>query len=104
MKLIFSIRLLLSLSPSASARQPTALKWLFFSGFRGQQAFPLVALEPSIIQASIEGGEGTPGPMLSITGLTIEEVEFHLKKTNAHLPDLSVSYFSSQWSSRIRCY
>ncbi|RDB25744.1 Fatty acid synthase subunit alpha [Hypsizygus marmoreus] len=71
-----------------------ALKWLFFSGLRGQQAFPVVALEPSIIQDSIEGGEGTPGPMLSITGLAIEEVESHLKKTNAHLPETSQLHIS----------
>ncbi|KAG6813968.1 hypothetical protein H0H92_005223, partial [Tricholoma furcatifolium] len=65
------------------------LKWLFFSGLRGQQAFPVVSLEPSIVQDSIEGGEGTPSPMLSITGLSLKEVEGHLKKTNAHLPDNS---------------
>ncbi|KAF5382044.1 hypothetical protein D9615_004428 [Tricholomella constricta] len=66
-----------------------ALKWLFFSGLRGQQAFPVVSLEPSIIQDSIDGGEGTPSPMLSITGLNLKEVETHLKKTNAHLPENS---------------
>jgi len=27
-----------------------ALKWLFFAGLRGQQLFPILALEPSVIQ------------------------------------------------------
>ncbi|GLB40343.1 putative protein with domain of unknown function (DUF1729) [Lyophyllum shimeji] len=63
-----------------------ALKWLFFSGLRGQQAFPVVSLEPTIVQDSVEGGEGIPSPMLSITGLNLKDVESHIKKTNAHLP------------------
>ncbi|KAG5646963.1 hypothetical protein DXG03_001686 [Asterophora parasitica] len=71
-----------------------ALKWLFYSGLRGQQAFPVVSLEPSIVQDSIEGGEGTPSPMLSITGLSLKEVETHLKKTNAHLPENSKLHVS----------
>jgi fatty acid synthase subunit alpha len=66
-----------------------ALKWLFFSGLRGQQAFPVVSLEPSIVQDSIEGGEGIPSPMLSITGLSLKELEPHIKKTNSHLVDNS---------------
>src|SRR5215471_17807471 len=30
-----------------------ALKWLFFSGLRGQQTFPVTSLDPSIVQDSI---------------------------------------------------
>ncbi|KNZ81816.1 Fatty acid synthase subunit alpha [Termitomyces sp. J132] len=71
-----------------------ALKWLFYSGLRGQQAFPIVSMEPSIVQDSIEGGEGTPSPMLSIAGLSLKEVESHLKKTNAHLPENSQLHIS----------
>ncbi|KAF8638240.1 hypothetical protein AX17_002262 [Amanita inopinata Kibby_2008] len=63
-----------------------ALKWLFYSGLRGQQAFPTVALEPSIVEDSVEGGEGMPSPMLSITGLELKELEPHLTKTNSFLP------------------
>lgn len=66
-----------------------ALKWLFFSGLRGQQAFPILAVEPSIVEDSVEGGEGVPSPMLSIGGLSLKELEVHLKKTNAHLPENS---------------
>jgi fatty acid synthase subunit alpha len=43
-----------------------AIKWLFYSGLRGQQAFPVTSVEPSIIQDAIVGGEGTPSPMLSV--------------------------------------
>ncbi|KAJ3783459.1 fatty acid synthase [Lentinula aff. detonsa] len=66
-----------------------AIRWLFFCGFRGQEAFPVVALEPGLIQDSIDGGEGTPSPMLSITGLSLKELEPHLAKTNQHLADNS---------------
>ncbi|KAK7057294.1 acyl transferase/acyl hydrolase/lysophospholipase [Favolaschia claudopus] len=79
---------------SFTANALKAIRWLFFSGLRGQQAFPVVALEPGIVADSIEGGEGMPTPMLSITGLKLTEVEAHIKKTNAHLAEnakLSVS-------------
>lgn len=66
-----------------------AIKWSFYSGLRGQQAFPVLALEPSIVQDSVDGGEGTPSPMLSITGLSLKEVEGHIAKTNKHLSDNS---------------
>ncbi|KZT29627.1 fatty acid synthase [Neolentinus lepideus HHB14362 ss-1] len=71
-----------------------ALKWLFFCGLRGQEAFPVVALEPQIVQDSIEGGEGAPTPMLAVTGLTLEELEVHIKKTNKHLRENSQLYVS----------
>ena len=65
------------------------MTWSFHSGKRGQEFFPLLALEPSIIKDAIEGGEGTPTPMLSVTGLGLKELEGHIKKTNAHLPENS---------------
>jgi fatty acid synthase subunit alpha len=43
-----------------------AIKWLFYSGLKGQQAFPLTSVKPNIVQDAILGGEGTPSPMLSI--------------------------------------
>jgi fatty acid synthase subunit alpha len=64
-----------------------ALRWLFYSGLCGQDAFPVVSLEPSIIQDAVEGGEGTPSPMLSVAGLSLKELEPHIKQTNSHLPD-----------------
>jgi malonyl CoA-acyl carrier protein transacylase len=66
-----------------------ALKWLFFAGLRGQQLFPVLALEPSVVQDSIEGGEGQPTPMLSVNGLLLKDLQTHISKTNKHLPDNS---------------
>ncbi|KAF5337958.1 hypothetical protein D9757_014845 [Collybiopsis confluens] len=74
---------------SFAANSKKALRWLFFCGYRGQEAFPVVSLEPSLVQDSIDGGEGTPSPMLSITGLSLPELEPHLAKTNKHLPENS---------------
>ncbi|EGN98830.1 hypothetical protein SERLA73DRAFT_168429 [Serpula lacrymans var. lacrymans S7.3] len=74
-----------------------ALRWLFFCGLRGQEAFPVLALEPAIVQDSVDGGEGTPTPMLSVNGLLVKELEQQLLKTNKHLPEnsqLSVSLYN----------
>ena len=71
-----------------------AVRWLFFCGLRGQEAFPVLSLEPSIVQDSIEGGEGLPSPMLAVTGLALKDLEPHIKKTNTHLPDNSKLHIS----------
>ncbi|KAH8822971.1 fatty acid synthase [Flagelloscypha sp. PMI_526] len=74
---------------SFATNSAKALKWLFFSGLRGQQTFPVVSLDPSLVKDSVEGGEGTPSPMLSVTGLTLKELEPHISQTNKHLPSNS---------------
>ncbi|KAN0107491.1 hypothetical protein V8E52_010086 [Russula decolorans] len=66
-----------------------ALKWLFFAGMQGQQLFPVLALEPSVVQDSIDGGEGQPTPMLSVNGLLLKDLQPHISKTNKYLPDNS---------------
>ncbi|KAF9267936.1 fatty acid synthase [Marasmius fiardii PR-910] len=71
-----------------------ATKWLFFCGMRGQEAFPVVSLEPELVKDSVEGGEGTPSPMLSITGLSLKELQPHLSKTNKYLPENSQLFVS----------
>lgn len=71
-----------------------ALKWLFYSGLRGQEAFPVLSLAPSVVQDSIEGGEGTPTPMLAVTGLPLPELQKFITKTNAQLPDNSQLFVS----------
>ncbi|KIJ51487.1 hypothetical protein M422DRAFT_203704 [Sphaerobolus stellatus SS14] len=65
------------------------LKWLFACGKRGQEAFPVVSVEPSIVQDSVQGGEGVPSPMLAVTGLPLAELQKFIKKTNSHLPEKS---------------
>lgn len=74
-----------------------ALQWLVWVGARGQEAFPVLAVEPNIVQDSVEGGEGVPSPMLSVTGLPIAALEKHLAGVNKHLPknsQLGVSLYN----------
>ena len=64
-----------------------AITILFWIGSRSQQAYPRTSLAPSILQDSIEHGEGTPTPMLSIRDLSRKAVQEHIDTTNHHLPE-----------------
>ncbi|WRT68297.1 uncharacterized protein IL334_005273 [Kwoniella shivajii] len=66
-----------------------AIKHLFYIGLRGQEAFPLLSLEPQIVADSVANNEGVPTPMLTIGGLSLKPLEGHIKKVNAHLPSNS---------------
>ncbi|QIW95704.1 hypothetical protein AMS68_001222 [Peltaster fructicola] len=59
---------------------------LFWIGLRSQQAYPRTSLAPYVLQDSLESGEGTPTPMLSIRDLPREAVQEHIDATNEHLP------------------
>ena len=75
------------------------LKWSFWSALRGQEFFPVLAVEPNIVSDAIEGGEGAPTPMLSVAGLLLKDLEVHVKKTNKHLPEnsqLQISLYNAQ--------
>jgi fatty acid synthase subunit beta len=63
-----------------------AIILLFWIGLRSQQAYPRTSLAPSTLQDSIENGEGTPTPMLSIRDLPRDAVQEHIDATNQHLP------------------
>jgi len=63
-----------------------AIEILFWIGTRSQQAFPRTSLAPSVLQDSMDNGEGTPTPMLSIRDLSRKAVQDHIDATNAHLP------------------
>ncbi|KAF2841120.1 beta subunit of fatty acid synthase [Patellaria atrata CBS 101060] len=63
-----------------------ALTTLFWIGARSQQAYPRTSITPQTLQDSIENGEGTPTPMLSIRDLSREAVQSHIDATNQHLP------------------
>ncbi|OCL04747.1 beta subunit of fatty acid synthase [Glonium stellatum] len=63
-----------------------ALTVLFWIGSRSQQAYPRTSLAPSILQDSLDHGEGTPTPMLSIRDLSRKAVQDHIDATNQHLP------------------
>ena len=63
-----------------------ALTMLFWIGSRSQQAYPRTSLAPSILQDSVENGEGTPTPMLSVRDLSRSALQEHINTTNHHLP------------------
>ncbi|KAG8905251.1 3-oxoacyl-[acyl-carrier-protein] synthase [Tulasnella sp. 403] len=63
-----------------------ATKWLFYMGLRGQEFFPVLAIEQSIVADCVENGEGAPSPMLNVSGLGLAALEAEIKKTNKHLP------------------
>ncbi|KIH88860.1 fatty acid synthase subunit beta, fungi type [Sporothrix brasiliensis 5110] len=64
----------------------SALTILFWIGARSQQTFPRTSLTPSMLQDSIDNGEGAPTPMLSIRDLSQEQVQKHIDVTNQYLP------------------
>nr|AAB41494.1 fatty acid synthase, beta subunit [Aspergillus nidulans] len=75
-----------------------ALTMLFWIGLRSQQAYPRTSIAPSVLQDSIENGEGTPTPMLSIRDLPRTAVQEHIDMTNQHLPEdrhISISLVNS---------
>ena len=64
----------------------SALTILFWIGARSQQTFPITSITPSMLQDSVDNGEGTPTPMLSIRDLSQAEVQKHIDATNHYLP------------------
>ena len=75
-----------------------AVQLLFQIGLRGQEFFPLLSIEPSIVADAVEANEGVPTPMLSVSGLARKALEGHIKKVNAHLPansQIGISLFNA---------
>ena len=72
--------------PSFQIAAKDALTILFWIGCRSQQAYPRTSLAPSVLQDSIDHGEGVPTPMLSIRDLPRSAVQSHIDTTNKHLP------------------
>lgn len=66
-----------------------AVKLLFYIGLRGQEAFPVLSVEPSIVADCVENNEGVPSPMLAVNGLSLKALETYINKTNSHLPSNS---------------
>lgn len=63
-----------------------ALTILFWIGCRSQQAYPRTSLAPNTLQDSVENGEGSPTPMLSVRDLPKAALQEHVNATNHHLP------------------
>ncbi len=64
-----------------------ALVMLFWIGSRSQQAYPRTSLAPSTLQDSVDHGEGSPTPMLSVRDLSRAALQEHINTTNHHLPE-----------------
>jgi fatty acid synthase subunit beta, fungi type len=64
-----------------------SLTTLFWIGSRSQQTYPTTSIAPSILQDSIDHGEGAPTPMLSIRDLPRAQVQQHIDATNQYLPE-----------------
>lgn len=76
----------------------SSLTILFWIGARSQQTYPRTSLAPNILQDSIDNGEGTPTPMLSIRDLSQAQVQEHIDATNQYLPEdrhISISLINS---------
>ncbi|CAL3968003.1 unnamed protein product [Diplocarpon coronariae] len=65
----------------------SSLTILFWIGSRSQQTYPRTSLAPSILQDSVDNGEGVPTPMLSIRDLSQAQVQEHIDATNQYLPE-----------------
>lgn len=63
-----------------------AIKHLFHIGLRGQEAFPVLSLEPQLVADAVDNNEGVPSPMLSVSGLGLKALEAQIKKVNSFLP------------------
>lgn len=63
-----------------------AVAFMFFIGARSLATYPRTTLPPTMLQDSLENGEGRPSPMLSIRDLPMDDVEKFVAQTNNHLP------------------
>ncbi|KAI9178750.1 fatty acid synthase alpha subunit Lsd1 [Blastocladiella emersonii ATCC 22665] len=65
-----------------------ALTLLFHIGTQATLAFPPTSLPPRITRDSADNAEGTPSPMLAVSGaLPLKTLRFHVAETNRHLPE-----------------
>ncbi|CAN3357636.1 fatty acid synthase subunit beta [Diutina catenulata] len=55
-------------------------------GSRSLLAYPKSNLPPTMLQDSMENGEGRPSPMLSVSNLTLDQVTKFIDETNKNLP------------------
>ena len=76
-----------------------AIKWLFYSGLRGQQAFPVTSLKPSIIQdaivvtlSSLSSSSSSPPPSTSSSTFSLSEDLLPLLRETARVRGGGVIY------------
>ncbi|KAK2767667.1 beta subunit of fatty acid synthetase [Arachnomyces sp. PD_36] len=64
-----------------------AIKILFWIGARGQQVYQEGPLESAKFEESIENEEGTPSPMLSVSGIPVPELRAQVDNINRYLSE-----------------
>lgn len=70
-----------------TANTTKALQLLFWIGLRSQQAYPETTLNPKILADSVANGEGVPTPMLSVTNLTLSDLQTQVDVSNRFLSE-----------------
>ncbi|ORZ36810.1 hypothetical protein BCR44DRAFT_1498577 [Catenaria anguillulae PL171] len=64
-----------------------ALTLLFHVGTQSTLVYPPTSVPPRITKDAQDNGEGTPSPMLAVSGaLPLKALRDHIKETNRHLP------------------
>ena len=63
-----------------------ACSLMFYIGSRSLSTYPRTTLPPTMLQDSLEHGEGRPAPMLSVRDLSYDKVTKFIEQTNSHLP------------------
>ncbi|KAI5956395.1 FAS1 [Candida jiufengensis] len=63
-----------------------ACSLMFYIGSRCLSIYPRTTLPPTMLQDSLNNGEGRPSPMLSVRDLSIDKVKKFIEQTNNHLP------------------
>ena len=63
-----------------------AIEILFWIGFESEQAAPHNSFSASVVEDSLEHGEGRPASMLRVQGLCLAQVEEAIQRVNSALP------------------
>lgn len=58
---------------------------MFSRSVPSTEAFPTLALAPSVVKDCVDGGEGVPTPMLAVTALARDTLQKHIDGVNKHL-------------------
>ena len=84
----------------------TAIRWLFFCGLRAQNAFPVLSLEPSIIDDAVEAVKAALQRCQPDVGGYRACVErsraAHQEDQHPSSCELATACISAQWPTRIR--
>jgi fatty acid synthase subunit beta len=63
-----------------------AIHWFFFCGLHAQEVFPVLSLDPSIVDDAVEGSEGIPSLMLAVTRLVFKNLSRISRRSTTIFP------------------